>query len=128
MPIDDSNRPWRVLICEDEFLLAMDLAQQLEAYGAQIVATLSNLADLQTALDNGEIEVDVAFLDVQLVDGKVYDLVPQMEKRGIGVVFCSGYAPNDRPASLSHLPWLGKPYRGEDILEAMDKALAARSA
>ena len=120
----ETCRDLRILICEDEIVLAMDLAQLAEASGGTVVGMVNSVSDLHQALQDPGFAADVAFLDVQLIDGKTYEAAEQFQRRGIAVIFCTGHLPADRPETLSHLPWLAKPFRAEDVGMAVKSALA----
>lgn len=116
----------RVIIGEDEQMLAIDMAQQLEALGAQVVATVASLAALEQVLASGTSSANAALLDVELIGGSVIPIVPRLEQAGISVVICSGYSAQERPAELGHVQWIDKPARAEDVASALLRAINAR--
>lgn len=117
----------RVLICEDEQLLAIDMAEQMQSLGAMIVAIVGSLAELEEILRTGTMNANAAILDVGLIDGPVYALVPALERQGIAVAFCTGYHQQERPETLKHLAWFGKPARCDEIAQALCLAIDGRS-
>lgn len=119
-------RDLRVVIGEDEQLLAFDLAQQLEALGARVVASAGTVEQLEGLIQSGLDETNAAILDVDLLDGSIFPLVPDLEQRGVAVVFCTGYHRQDCPAELAHIPWIGKPARAADIAITLCLAIDAR--
>jgi len=122
-----TNRDLRVLICEDEYLLAMDMAQQFEALHAQVTGIVGNLGELEKAVHDG-LEANAVVLDWQFLDGKAHGIVPLLEERGVAVAVCSGYGPEERPAELVHIPWVTKPATADAVAEALCAVLDARSA
>ena len=118
----------RVIIGEDEQMLAIDLTQQLEDLGARVVRSLSNVAELDQLLASGLDGANAAILDVDLLDGSVLPLVPRLEQAGVAVAICSGYTPEERPADLAHVPWIGKPARAADIASTLCLAVDTRKA
>ncbi|PDT04812.1 response regulator [Rhizobium chutanense] len=78
----------RVLIVEDEFLIALDLGATVEGMGMQ-VAGLAN--DCEQALRLAPL-ADIAFVDVNLADGPTGPEIGRRlaEEHGIAVVFMTG--------------------------------------
>ncbi|WP_207537640.1 response regulator [Sabulicella rubraurantiaca] len=107
-----------ILVVEDEYLIARDLAEELEMVGAEVlgpVATLS--AALRLIARSGCI--DAAVLDVKLGAESVYPVADALRRRGIPFVFCTGYdrgalAPAFRDALLCE-----KPSEPADIIRAL---------
>jgi ActR/RegA family two-component response regulator len=109
----------RVLICDDEYLLAIDMAQQFEALDAEVLGTFGKLADLRHALKDGGHAANAVVLDLRLNDGSALDVLPMLEEQGIAVAITSGFGPEERPAEWAHIPWIGKPANAEDIAAAL---------
>lgn len=115
----------RVIICEDEFLLATDLAQRIEALDAKVVGSAASLAELDQLL-LADMGANAALLDVQLRDGPVYDAVPRLENMGIALAFHTAYLATDCPPSCAHIPWFGKLTPVSEIVDALCAAYDAR--
>lgn len=111
----------RVLICEDEYLLASDLAAELDRRGVTVAAVMARASEVVDALDRDELDVDLAVLDVQLLDGTVYHVVPALLAKGIAVAFCTGYGRRDLPAEFAHFPCVGKPTDVDELLQAVQQ-------
>jgi DNA-binding NarL/FixJ family response regulator len=79
-----------VLVAEDEFLIAMDVMDELDAAGFQ---TIGPFAEIGRALDYCLRHMpDCAVLDVQLRDGESYPLADWLAERHVPVVFHSAHA------------------------------------
>lgn len=106
----------RVLIVEDEPIVAMCLEDILFALGHDVVGPASRLAE-GLALAESE-AVDVAILDINL-DGERSTVIAQaLAARGIPFVFASGYGtPPD--GFGANVPMIEKPYRESDIAAAL---------
>ena len=85
----------RVLIVEDEFLIAFDLKAQLEAAGFTVYRPASSVKDAFAELDRSE--VDVAILDLNLHGRSSIPVAERLTTEQIPFLFLSG---ND----VSHLP------------------------
>lgn len=75
-----------VMLVEDEILIAMDMADQLEEQGARVVGPF---ADLDAAMARFA-EADVAVLDVDVRGRKVFPLADALAARGTPILFHTG--------------------------------------
>lgn len=121
-----TSRDLKVLICEDEYLLAIDLAQQLEALQAQVVGIVGSLGDLREAIQSNATSFNAVVLDVQFADGRAYDVIPLLEEQGLATAISSGYGPEERPPEYAHIPWITKPTTADHIAAALCAARDAR--
>ncbi|SER70514.1 Response regulator receiver domain-containing protein [Tranquillimonas rosea] len=79
----------RVLLAEDEAIVALDLRFILEDMGHEVVATVARVRD---GLDRGlSCNPDVAVLDVRLRDGEVFRLADALLAAGVRLIFHSGH-------------------------------------
>ncbi|MGZ9202331.1 MAG: response regulator [Caulobacteraceae bacterium] len=75
----------RVLIVEDEILVAMDLEQIVEAQGCEVVGIAS---DSESAFELARCGVDLALVDVNLRDGETGGVIgAKLAQAGVSVVF-----------------------------------------
>jgi ActR/RegA family two-component response regulator len=109
----------RVIICEDQYLQALDLAQGLRKQGVEIVGLVATAAACVEIMDAPEPRANAAVLDVELLDGSVYAIIPDLLCRGLHVVLCTGYGARDIPPRFSHLPLVEKPTDPAKIVEAL---------
>lgn len=77
----------KILIVEDEAILALDLAFAMEDLGASVCGPYHRL---RTALDGAEQPIDGAILDVDLAGEQVFPLADTLRARNIPIVFHSG--------------------------------------
>lgn len=97
----------RILILEDDPLIALDLQLIIEGCGHEVTYLCVSLADLRSHLDD---EPDFAFLDVDLPDGKSYELAARLDERRVPFAFVSGSRPGELPENLRHARFIPKPY------------------
>src|SRR5665213_1332043 len=108
----------RVVIVEDEPLVAFDTEHLLGEAGYEVVATVDTLADVTRLL--AEEKFDLILCDIQLRgDGDGLDVARAAAARGVPVLFVSGNCPVD--SGTLGIGCLAKPY-GERTLK---NALAA---
>ena len=107
----------RVLIVEDEPILAMCLSEAIEGEGCVVVGTahtvVEALALVATAL------FDVALLDRNLHGQPVGSIAAAIVDRGCAVVFSTGSGASAVPAMFQGWPVLRKPYKDEDVFAAL---------
>jgi len=105
----------RILVVEDEMLIAMVIEDALQASGGKIVGPV---ATLEKALKLAEEEkFDAAILDVTIRGGKVYPVAELLLARGIPFVFASGYGDWALPEALRDKPRLMKPFTAAELEE-----------
>jgi two-component system, response regulator PdtaR len=106
----------RLLIVEDEPLIAFDNEYLLRHSGYEVVATVDSFAAAEPLIHRDHI--DAALLDVTLSDGgSGVDLARIAATRGVAVLFASGQFPQDA-AEFAH-GCLAKPYRPKELLAAL---------
>jgi CRP-like cAMP-binding protein len=117
----------RVLIVEDDYLIAQDLAGDLASRGHGVLGPFpDNTTALRALRANGE--VDVAVVDINLRGNVAYPIALELEGRGIPFLFATAYAPTAIPKRFSSVPRLGKPYLASEIDEAIINVVAAHRA
>ncbi|PVM82959.1 response regulator [Caulobacter endophyticus] len=104
----DSLEGLAVLIVEDEFYLADDLASALGEAGARVLGPFGRVEDAQRLIESGQ-AVDIAILDIDLVGDRVFPVADMLRERGTPFLFATGYDPDIIPSRLSDVPRLEKP-------------------
>jgi DNA-binding NtrC family response regulator len=99
----------RILVAEDEGLIALDLEATLMGFGCDVVGPLSELDEIVAALRTEP--VDGALLDVNLRGRQVFEILPEFLTRRIPVVLTSGYDDATLfPHAFRALPRISKPF------------------
>ncbi len=116
----------RILIVEDEPLVAFDNEHLLRESGYEVVATVDTLADAVQVL--GEQEVDLVLSDVRLNgDGDGMDVARAANARRVPVLFVTADCPIE--ARSLGIGCLAKPYTDKvmkSALDALDRKLSGR--
>lgn len=81
----------RVLVVEDDFLIADDFSRRLAAQGAEIVGPAATLEGARDLVDVAGQRIDIAVLDVNLRGTLVFPLARHLYAAGIPFLFCTGY-------------------------------------
>src|SRR4051812_17279852 len=112
---------WRVLIAEDEFLIALDLESAFQGAGAQVVGPVRRVDDaLALPLDR----FDAAVLDLELEDGFCYPFALKLLEAGIPFVLATGHGRDQLTRGLASVPCLAKPISGQTLLETLTARVA----
>lgn len=107
----------RLLVVEDEPLVAFDTEYVLADAGYEIVATVDRVADALEVIGSGSV-VDLVLVDVDLTDGSGVDVARAAFERGVAVLFVTGNCPSNADGLASG--WLAKPYAPRDLLGAIE--------
>lgn len=113
-----SLRGCRILIVEDDFLVATALAGVIEARGAEVVGPVGKVQQALELISRGE-RIDAALLDVHLGTEAVYPVADVLQSKGIPMVFTTGYESADLPPTLSAVPTLQKPVGAGRVLQVL---------
>jgi CheY-like chemotaxis protein len=103
----------RILVVEDEFVMALDLSDMLEELGGVVVGPVGRLAQ-GLALAESE-ELAGAILDVNLGSGSSFALADRLLANDIPVIFATGYEAMMLPDRFAGLPRLTKPFSALEI-------------
>lgn len=108
----------RVLIVEDEYMLADELRRELSLAGASVIGTVGQL---QPAIDlaRSESQIDVAVLDVNLGDEAVYPLADLLATRGVRMIFTTGYDARSIPSRFAPAATFVKPIAMAALVQAV---------
>jgi DNA-binding response OmpR family regulator len=113
----------RVLIVEDRYLIACDLADEVRELGAEVVGPSGNLAQ---ALELVEREsVDLALLDVNLDGDPVFPIAERLDAKGVPLIFLTGYDCDVMPESWRARPRLSKPVDAHELRAELARTGAA---
>lgn len=107
----------RVLVVEDEWLIAEDIAACLRASGHQVVGPAPSVAAALRLI--GEDHVDMALLDVQLNDETSLAIAEELQTRDIPFACLSGFGPHDVPSAFANFKFVRKPADQAAILSAL---------
>ena len=112
----------RVLVIEDESLVAMLLETILDDMGCTVVGPESNIDDGLIAATT-EASLDAALLDVNVAGREVFPVAEALRARGVPFVFSTGYGEAGLPEHWRGNPTIQKPFTEGAIRDALMKAL-----
>ena len=112
----------RILVVEDDLLVATLLAEILESVGWQVVGPVAHLA---TALDAAASEdFDAAVLDVNLRGQAVYPVAEVLDARRVPFAFVTSCSREALPPLFCRRPHLGKPFAARELIGEVARLLA----
>ncbi len=112
----------RVLVIEDESLVAMLLETILEDMGCEVIGPESNVDDgLQAASSTPNL--DAALLDVNVAGREVFPVAEALLARDVPVVFSTGYGESGLPEQWRGRPTIQKPFTESTIRDALLRAI-----
>ena len=103
----------RIMIVEDEALVAMVVSDAVTELGYQVVGPFSRPPDAIAAVQDGDI--GAAILDINLAGTLVYPVAEELTSRGIPFVFVTGYGIESVDKRFSDIPVLQKPIERETL-------------
>lgn len=113
----------RVLIVEDELLIAMELEDLLGRLGCRVVEAAPTIGRALRAVERQQ--PDVAVLDVNLHGEQVTPVAAALREQGVPFVLVTGYG-RERlpPGALQEVPCLRKPVDCRQIAGALCEVVA----
>ncbi|WP_323765692.1 HWE histidine kinase domain-containing protein [Marinovum sp.] len=112
----------RVLVVEDEHLVAQETTAALQAAGCIVSGPASTLSEALEAAATGRF--DAAVLDINLNGELVWPAAKVVRERGIPFVFATGYSGVlDIPPDMKDALWLEKPFKADRLVQTLAAAV-----
>ena len=105
-------KTFRILIIEDEPLVAADLESIIIDIVPAIVMVEASVEAAKKMLHEA---LDFAFLDVNVTDGKTFEIAHVLERKHVPFVFVSASPQEQLPSALRTAPFLPKPFYPAEI-------------
>jgi CheY-like chemotaxis protein len=121
----DAHTGKRVMVVEDEALVAMLTCDYLEDLGCIVVGPFASVKDALEGLDNSEI--DCAILDVNLGGGEnSFPIASALAEKHTPFVFATGYGAIGAKAEFASVTVLPKPFDEDQLAKALKTALGLK--
>lgn len=114
----------RLLVVEDEYAIATDLAYALEDAGVEVVGPAASVEDALELVRREGDRLDGALLDINLRDERVYPVADALAAKGVPFMFTTGYDTSAIPAAYSDVPRHEKPVFRARLLRQLAAQLA----
>jgi DNA-binding response OmpR family regulator len=103
----------RVLIVEDEPLISMTLGDLIEDTLPADVVIKSCVREARKVMDE---PFDLALLDIDVTNGKTYEIARALGRKNVPYVFITGSLKEHLPVDLVDVPFIGKPFTDDQII------------
>ncbi|WP_246018327.1 response regulator [Pelagibacterium montanilacus] len=108
----------RILVIEDEYTIADDLARNLRREGAEVLGPAPSLARARELIKTKD-DIHGAVLDIHLKGEMVWPIADSLLARSVPIVFATGYDADAIPQRFAHLPRCEKPAAVHDLARAL---------
>jgi DNA-binding response OmpR family regulator len=112
----------RILVVEDEYMLADELSRELQNAGATVIGPVPSIKGARALLDDQELP-DGAILDVNLGGEPVFPLADSLIERHVPLIFTTGYDAAALPSRFAHFSRCEKPIEIRSVMAALHKAI-----
>jgi len=112
----------RVLVVEDEVLVALILKDLLQGLGYEVVGPVNRNRPAMAAIESERL--DAAVLDLNIAGEPVYPVAEMLRARGVPFAFLTGYDPRSLDSGFSKVPVLQKPVEPEQLRRTIQSLLA----
>jgi CheY-like chemotaxis protein len=109
----------RILVVEDDYLVALALSSALEEAGASVIGPISRAEEAIGVIEEGTQQVDAAILDVDLNGETSYGVADALAMRNIRFVFATGYGAEAVDGRYRHYPRCQKPFDHRALFRAL---------
>ncbi len=120
--MDSSNAGRRVLLVEDEMMVAGMVQRMLTDLGYAVAGTATTVGEAMEMI--GSRGIDAAVLDINLDGEMSYPVADELVGRGIPFLFSTGYGGGDLPDAYQGSHVLKKPFRRSGLGDALAGLLA----
>ena len=117
----------RLLIVEDEYMIAADLAWWLEDQGAEVVGPAGSVDEAIALIAAEDGRLDGAVLDINLGHEPVFPVADRLLAAGVPFVFMTGYGGGIVPDAYATVPRHEKPFDRTVLLRVLSNMAAQGS-
>lgn len=114
----------RILVIEDEFFLADDVAAALARCGATVLGPVASVGGATAAIERDS--PDCALVDVNLGGDMAFPLARRLRAEGIPFVFATGYGADALPPEFAGTPHIEKPFNPDAAVVALTSLIHAK--
>ncbi len=113
----------RILLAEDEGLIALELERILEDFGCEVAGPFASVDEVLENAQRGGF--DGALLDVNLRGRQIFEIVPALQKLGLRLIITSGYDDVTLfPVPFRTMPRVAKPFDEREVRRICEKVFA----
>lgn len=113
----------RILLAEDEGLIALELQRMLQDFGCDVIGPLASVNKVLESVQRGDL--DGAILDVNLRGQQIFEILPTLQRLGLRLIITSGYADETLfPAPFRAMPRIAKPFDQRELRRICEQVFA----
>jgi CheY-like chemotaxis protein len=116
----------RILVVDDDYLVAMVVVDFLEDAGAEVLGPIGQEDEAITFIKANGTVIDGAVLDVNLHGAKSYPVADALADHAIGFIFATGYGADALDGAYRHHPRCEKPFNGPLLMSTLAKVISNR--
>ena len=109
----------RVLVVEDEFLVAMLIEEMLESAGCVVIGPIPRIPEALDAVDRDT--CDAAVLDINLSGERIDPVAEALSRRNVPFMFVTGYGNAGLPGDYVDRPQICKPFKMAELLGTVSR-------
>jgi ActR/RegA family two-component response regulator len=113
-----------LLVVEDEYLIAADLAASLESLGVEVIGPAASVKEALSLLETNVGRLDGAVLDINLQNEPVFPVAGVLTARGVPYLFTTGYDAVALPNSYASAPRCEKPIDKAQLVRWLSSNIA----
>ena len=113
----------RILVVDDDYLVALVVVDFLEAAGAEILGPVGHADEAIALIEANGTAIDGAVLDVNLHGAKSYPVADALAAHQIGFIFATGYAADAVDGGYLKYPRCEKPFNERTLVATLAKAI-----
>jgi CheY-like chemotaxis protein len=106
----------KILIVEDEYYLATEIAEQVERAGGTV---LGPFPDGPASLEQLDADPDCAVVDINLGQGPSFVVAEALQRRGVPFLFLTGYDAATIPPEFAHVERIEKPANTSRVIDTI---------
>jgi DNA-binding response OmpR family regulator len=111
----------RVLVVEDEYLVAILIEEILQKAGCVVKGPIPRLREALEAVNHDD--YDAAVLDVNLAGEQINPVADALSERNVPFLFVTGYGASALPDEYAHRPHICKPFRMAELICALSNVV-----
>lgn len=116
----------RIMVAEDEYVIALDLVMYLQDAGAEVIGPANSVENGLALLRETEGELDAAILDINLRNEYVFPLADKLAGLGVPYIFATGYDAVAIPEPHDQVARCEKPINPARLVSLLSRNMAAR--
>lgn len=120
----DELQGMKILVVEDDYMIATDIASELEDSGAEVIGPAGTIEDALSLIAIHGDQLDCAALDVDLNGRRSFPVADALLARAVPIVLSSGYATCTLPESYRALPHCDKPVESRVLARMIAASLS----